>query len=297
MTEPQKILPIEQCGAVGKCQAHPSGYESSLRGSYSYSTPTKERVATYALQQLEAARANDVALHEANIPKLQHNIVVAQRVEALMAEIGMPTRWSERDRNSRARYPKTISHDAGYITDLRRECKTGDGFAFATRTYEDLKRRYEEYAEAGKREAEAAAREREREQQAALDKRKADMELATLLLRYELPVESTWSDVLEHLCGKHQRLPLAVAMQQTRMDWNEGPYRVTDALRAFQIETNEDKDIAAGVAACLVDFDDGRVFRDTTWSYDALFASVAKDQPQIVADLKTALERAQEDRS
>lgn len=295
MTEPLKIMPIEQCGAVGKCQAHPSGYEHAC--SYGYTKPTTERIATYAMQQLEAARAKDVALHEANIPKLQHNIAIAQRVEALMAEIGMPTSYSERDRNSRARYPKTIRHDAGYLTDLRREVKTDDGFAAATRTYEDLKRRYQEYAEAGKREAEAAARERERAAQAEVEKRKADMELAALLLRYSLPIESSWSEVVEHLCGKHQRLDLAVAMQRTRMDWNDGPYRVSDALRRFTIETNEDKDIAACVADGLVDFEDGRVFRDMQWSYDALFASVAKDQPQIVADLKTALERAQEDRS
>lgn len=33
-----------------------------------------------------------------------------------------------------------------------------------------------------------------------------------MLLRYQLPIESTWSDVLDHLRGKHQRLGLAVAM-------------------------------------------------------------------------------------
>ena len=36
-----------------------------------------------------------------------------------MAEIGMPKSYSERDTKSRARYPKTITHSAGYIADLR----------------------------------------------------------------------------------------------------------------------------------------------------------------------------------
>lgn len=291
MTEPQKIQPVEPCGAVGKCQSHPSGYAHNCRSSWTHTEPTKERIATYALQQLEAARAKDVEAHEKNLPAIEANKAIAERVTALMTEIGMPTRWSERDRNSRSRYPKTISHDAGYITDLRRECRTDDGFAAATRTYEDLKRRYEEYAAEGKREAEAAAREKEREQQAALDKRKADMELAALLLRYQLPIESTWGDVLDHLRGKHQRLDLAVAMQQTRMDWNDGPYKVRDALGRFTIQTDEDKEIAADVAECLYDFSDGRVFRDTTWSYDALFASVTATEPQLVADVQTALQR------
>lgn len=296
MTDTTKIMPVEQCGAVNKCQSHPSGYKSSLQSGWRLSEPTKERVATYALQQLEAARAKDVATREANLPALHNNIAVAQRVEALMKEIGMPVSYSERDPHSRSRYPKTIRRDAGYITDLRRECKTDDGFAAATRTYEDLKRRYEEYAAEGKREAEEAAREREREQQAAIEKRKADMELAGILLRYGLPVESTWAQVLEHLCGKHQRLALAVAMQQTRNDWNDGPYRVTDALRSFTIQTDEDKNIAASIAGCLVDFDDGRVFRDCEWNYGALFASVATTEAQLVTDVQTALQRAGEDR-
>lgn len=284
-----KIMPVEQCGWVGKCQSYPSGYKHLCESRYTYTEPTKERIATRAMQELEAARAKDVAAHEANIPALQNNIAVAQRVEALMKEIGMPTKYSERDRNSRARYPKTITHEAGYITDLRRECKTDDGFASATRTYEDLKRRYEAYAEEGKREAETAARERERAAQAEIEKRKADMELATILLRYSLPVESTWREVLDHLCDKDQRLALAVAMLQTRQDWNEGPYRVRDALRNFMIQTDEDKDIAACVAGGLVDFDDGRVFRDMEWGYDAIFASIA-DQ-QLVTDARAALSR------
>jgi hypothetical protein len=123
-----------------------------------------------------------------------------------------------------------------------------------------------------------------------VDKRKADMELAAILLRYQLPLESSWSDVLEHLRGKDQRIDLAVAMRQTRGDWSDGCYRVTDAIRRFTIRTDEDKEIAADVLGCTAEFGDGRVFRDTAWSYDALFASVA--DRQLAADAQTALERA-----
>lgn len=294
MAENMKIQPVEQCGAVGKCQSHPSGYEHACTSAYFSRKPTKERIATYALQQLEAARAKDVEAHEKNLPIMAANKAIAERVTALMNEIGMPIKWSERDRNSRSRYPKTISHSAGYITDLSRECRTDDGFASATSTYEELKRRYTEFAAEGKRDAEAAERARAIEQQEALNKRKADMELATLLLRYQLPIEATWGDVLDHLCGKHQRLILAVAMQLTRGDWSEGPYRVKDALHSFTIETNEDKDIVADVAQHLVDFEDRRCFRDTTWSYDALFASVAATDPQLVADVKLALQHTRD---
>lgn len=288
-----KIMPVEQCGAVGKCMGSPQSYRDQAKGSYSYTEPTIARIAAYALQQLEAARARDVGAHEKNLPAIENNKAVAAAIIALNEGVGMPKRWSERDRNSRARYPKTIGHDAGYLTDIAREVKTDDGFAAATFTYERLKKDYEAYAASGVAEAERLARQKEVEQQALVDKRKADMELAALLLRYNLPLESSWSDVLEQLRGKDQRLDLAVAMSQTRGDWSEGCYRVEAAIGRFTIRNDEDKDVINDVLGCTRDFEDGRVFRDTTWSYSALFAS-AQDQ-QLSADVQLAMQRAGDD--
>jgi hypothetical protein len=284
-----KIMPVEECGAIGKCMAHPSSYLSRIQ----YGEKTTARAAALALQDLEAARARDIATHERNLPALENNALVALQIRSMNEAVGMPARWSERDRNSRSRYPKTIGHDAGYITDIRRECKTDDGFDAATVQYERTLKSYREYEEQGKREAEAAARAKEREQAAALEKRKADIELAAILLRYCLPIESTWSDVLQALRGRHQRLDLAVAMAQTRSDWSEGPYRVRGAMDRFTIRDNEDKDIANDVLGCMDDFSDGRVFRDTRWSYDALFASV--ENRQLVADVQRAMQLASDD--
>lgn len=293
MTEPLKIMPVEQCGAVGKCMGSPSSYASQLTTGYSSHTPTAKRVATHALAQLEAARAKDIGTHEANLPAIENNKAVKARVEALMTEIGMPVSYSERDLKSRSRYPKSIRHDAGYLGDLRRHCPTGDGFEAATHTYERLLKDYQAYAERAELEAKQAEEKQAREAAAVVERRKADMELAAMLLRYELPIESSWSDVLEALRGRDQRLDLAVAMSQTRGDWSEGPYRVSGALGRFQIETTEDKDIANSVLSCLEDFEDGRVFRDCTWSYSRLF-SEAKDQ-QLSADVQKALQHAGDD--
>lgn len=286
MTDQLKIMPVEPCGATGKCMGHPSSYMSSLR----YGEKTTARAATLALQQLENARALDVATHEKNLPAMENNRLIAAQITALNVAVGMPQRWSERDLKSRSRYTKTIGHDAGYITDIRRECKTDDGFDAATVQYERMLKLYREYEGEGKREAETAARAKEREQAAALEKRKADIELAAMLLRYSLPIESTWSDVLEALRRRNQRLDLAVAMEQTRGDWSEGPYRVRGAMERFTIRDNEDKDIANNVLGCMDDFEDGRVFRDTRWSYDALFASV--EDRQMVADVQRAMQLA-----
>ena len=286
MTTNTAIQLVELCGAIGKCMASPQSYASAM-SSYQQTNP--RAVAAHALRKLEEARALDIATHEKNLPAIEANKVIAARVECLMAEIGMPTSYSERDRTSRARYPKSITHSAGYIGDLRRHCVTNDNFDTATSTYERLKREYDAYAVRAEAEAAEADRKRQREADAVIERRKADMELAALLLRYELPIESSWEDVLDALRKKNQRLDLAVAMRQTRGDWSEGPYRVRDALDRFTVETTEDKDIANDVLDCLRDFEDGRVFRDTTWNYDRLFASV--EDEVLRADCLKALER------
>lgn len=283
-----KILPVEPCNNIGKCMASPQSYASVMPAYTGSGNPA--RVAAFALQKLEEARERDVQAHARNLPALENNKAVKAAVEALMESIGMPKSWSERDLKSRSRYPKTISHQAGYLSDLGREVRTTDNFEHATMQYERMKAQYQKYAAEAAVEAEQKAAAEQRAREAVVAKRKADMELAAILLRYSLPIESTWRDVLHALAEKNQRLALAIAMQQTRMDWSEGPWRVRDALAGFQIETTEDKDIANDVLSCLDDFCDGRVFRDTTWSYDALFASI-EDQT-LVADARSALAAA-----
>lgn len=283
----QAIMPVTPCGAVGKCMASPSSYASLFS---SWSKPSAKQVADRAMSELEKARAADIKTHEENAPAIDNNLAVVARVTVLMTEIGMPKTWSERDTKSRSRYPKSITRGAGWIDDLQRHCKVTDGFDHATLTYERLKREYLAYAEQAEKEAAEANRKAEQARTAEIEKRKADMELASMLIKYSLSIESTWDDVLEHLRGKDQRLDLAVAMEQTRGDWSDGPYRVRDALGRFTINTDEDKEIAADVAECLYDFSDGRVFRDTAWSYSAIYASIT-DQ-QLVSDCNTAMARS-----
>jgi len=198
MSAALKIMPIEQCGSVGKCMASPQSYESHM-SSYSYRKPTPDRVAAYALAELEKARAVDVATHERNLPALANNQAVRDHVEAVMAEIGMPRNFTQRDTNSRARRPKTFSSPAGFLTDLVRECKTDDGFAVATRSYEELSKRYREYEASAKQQAERDKATAERAEAERIAKRRADLELVTIIQRYGLPIESEWRDVLEAL--------------------------------------------------------------------------------------------------
>lgn len=287
MSENSKIMPVEQCGFVSKCQASPSGYASYMS---SYRTPSAESVAQYALQQLEQARQKDVETHEKNVPAIENNKVIVARVEAFMAEIGMPRSHTERDTKSRSRYPKNVTVASGWIGDVTRHIKTSDGVEYQTTVYERLKRDYENYAERAKQEADARRAEEQRKIDAEKEVRRANVELARIVVRYHLPEDSDWSDVLEALRAKHQRIDLALAMMDVRGDWSEGPDQVEYAIDRFTIETDEDKDIANCVLSGLRDFEDGRVFRDCSWNYDRLIASVGDEQ--LKTDAMTAYNRS-----
>ncbi len=287
-----KIMPVEPCGKIGACQAHPSGYASALKSRWSYSKPSQDQVADHALAQLDAARKADIAAHEKNAPALENNKLIVAHITQLMEAIGMPRSHRVRDHKSRARYPKYDTLPAGYLADLQREVKTDDGFASATSSYERMLAQYQAFKVQAAQAAEQALRERaaaaEREKQARL----ANVELAEIILRYGMDRESDWEDVLEALCEKHQRADLAVAMMNVRHDWSEGPDQVSSAIDRFTIETNEDKDIANSVMSNLGDgWDgDGRCFRDCDWNFDRIIGSI-QDQ-QLAADVMTAYVRA-----
>lgn len=283
-----KTNELEKVGAVTHCQANPGSYASYMGGSYGYlPKPSAKRVAAYALSQLEQARQKDVEAHERNLPKIAANKAAREKIEALMKEVGMPDSFYEIPRNSRARFPKRVKQSAGYITDMQRHLPITDGFDHATATYTNLKARYDLYAKEAEGEDERLAAEAERERQRKLEAQRSNIQMAKIILRYDLPEDSTWEDILDTLRKKDQRIDLAVAMSQTRGDWSEGYYRVSDALSRFVVRTPEDADIQTDILSCFNDHIDGRVFRDTTWNYDRLFSSVA--DPHLADDVRTAM--------
>ena len=247
-----------------KRMARPSSYLSQRHPGLHGEKTNVGGPPRWRCRDLEAARARDIATHERNLPAMENNRLIAAQITALNVSVGMPARWSERDRNP-GRYPKTIGHDAGYITDIRRGAKTDDGFDAATVQYERTLKSYREYESRGKREAEVAAVPRNANRPPRWRNARPTSNWPRFCCATACPL-SRPVRCCRALRGRHQRLDLAVAMAQTRGDWSEGPYRVRDAMDRFTIRDNEDKDIANDVLGCMDDFEDGRVFRDTRWS-------------------------------
>ncbi|MFC5358100.1 hypothetical protein [Azospirillum himalayense] len=284
MTDPTltAALPIEPCGHVGKLPTSPESY----RHNYRVDSPTMLQLLARADAALEDAFAKDKAIHEANAPAVAHNKALRETITTMMKAVGVPVSWSDLEfPSSRSRYKKRISKRAGYLTDLERWIPVADGFAHQVTLYETAKRQHAEYRVKAEQEQQQVLAAKEREAQA----RKANLDLARIIVRYGLPEESDWSEVVSQLRGRNKYLDLAVAMYQTRCDWSDGPRAVRNALERFTIENDRDKNIAADVADSLAHWDgDGRIFRDTTWSYGALWPLVGDEQ--LVADVQRAMQ-------
>lgn len=80
------------------------------------------------------------------------------------------------------------------------------------------------------------------------------------------PVEVFWL-----LVESNKYLRLANAMEMTRNDWSEGTHLVESALGKFSVESDLDGDIYDDVIGQVMNFEDGRQFRDCNYSYRWLY--------------------------
>lgn len=249
-----------------------------------YGTSKVFEVACVA-DNLERAWREDTETHLANCAALDHNARMRKAITEMMTAAGVPDHFYAPKPGSRAYIPKKVKHQAGYIGDLARTFKISDGYAEVEKLYRSKREKIDKLKAEVQREKEAAAAESER----VLKRRQADIKLGTIIVRYELPETTDWDDALSALRVRDKYLDLAIAGLQTRGDWSDGFYRVEDALRRFKIENDQDKDIMANLSGRLIANDrDGRIFRDTEWSYDKLFDLVV--DKTLLADARTCLE-------
>lgn len=226
------------------------------------------------------------------------NIDISRLTEARLAEMRAETKECD-EHNMRAFAVVRAAHEAyklaardygGSVETIRRNGRTYMAvpwlpYATVVHRCEEIERRFAD--EKKRQEKEARLREAQAEQEKR--QRLADIDLARMIVRYQGFDSYDCVDMLELLRSRNKYLDLAIAMMQTRGDWSEGFYRVSNALARFEISDDQDKLIVSDIVACMGS-EDGRVFRDTTWSYDRLFELV-EDQ-QLVADAKHCSEIA-----
>lgn len=212
--------------------------------------------------QFEKDHAADVANAEENDRRARENHAIVDRLVETINKTGLKKETSIWKRN------KTVKQTADWVAMLKGALPSCPGGSLSLKQrMEEMSRKRAQHLEAVKSEQEKQERSRKaQERQRQQMVRVAEVALA-------LGVDAATSDLgslREVIRGRDKYLDLAVAGIETRNDWNDGAYRVEDALNRFKVETDEDKVIVAVWSDELSDFSDGRQFRDCNPSYDAV---------------------------
>lgn len=144
--------------------------------------------------------------------------------------------------------------------------------------YKSSEVRYAEYKkeiEAWQKSIEDEKLKLEKEELDRKTKRQQDINIAYLIHKYNLGIESTPEDLLEAILKKSQYLMLAHYMQENRSDWSDGPEYVEYGLQQFKVTNNTDEEIVKEISCLVNEWEgDGRCFRDCNYNYNILFGMV-----------------------
>lgn len=271
-----KLNKITMPSVVNTYAANAFKYGSSY---YERDPKTVEEVDTKLIQLLEKAeveRLKVVAEHEANLPAIENNQKVREKITQIMKDIGIPNNYSTSEfKTQRSRTKTTTTHSAGYLGDLQRNVPVSDE---SERMLTLIKSAVDSF----KRHADTLKGTIRKELQEAEKTEKAKKEIlakARLQVKYNLDEDFEWSDVLDVLDKKDKYFMLARAMEDTRNDWNDGYGRVQYAIGSFDAVTEEDKEIFEEIYNLSHDYEDidGRVFRDCEFNYSFLYGKVSEE--------------------
>lgn len=262
-----KIMPVENANFMGARYSNISSYaDNGFYRSSSYQN-TAERARKHA----EELKLKCDEVHQRNLDALENNKKLREKVEVFMTAIGVPSKYYTTEYKTSRSSGKRVCCNAGYLDDLAREVKIDDGYETAMKLYENFLAMIAAYVNSEEQKVKNLEAERKKK-----DKREvANKQLGVLVLKYELPYESGWQDVLDSLLSKDKYLRLGHYLLQNRNDWRDGHEQAEYGLSQFQVESEQDREIVKDLQDCIVNWDgDGRIFRDTKWNYDEIFKLV-----------------------
>lgn len=234
------------------------------------------------LEKAEVERLKVVAEHEANLPAIENNQKVREKITQIMKDIGIPSNYSTSEfKTQRSRTKTTTTHAAGYIGDLQRNIPVSDESERMLTLIKSAVDSFKRHADTLKANIRKELQEAEKTEKA----KKEVLAKARLQVKYNLTEDFEWSDVLEVLDSKDKYFALARSMEAVRNDWNDGFGPVEWAISKFTVETEEDKEIETCIQGLLESEEqDGRIFRDCEYNYSFLYGKVSEE---ILNDYET----------
>lgn len=241
---------------------------------------------TSLLAKAEQERAKVLEEHQANLPAIENNLKVREKITQIMKDIGIPNNYSTSEfKTQRSRTKTTTTHSAGYLGDLQRNVPVSDEKDRMLTLIKSAEDSFKRHADTLKGTIRKELQEAEKTEKA----RKEVLAKARLQVKYNLDDDFEWSDVLDVLDSKDKYFKLARAMEDTRNDWNDGYGRVQYAISGFDVVTEEDKEIFEEIYNLSHEYEDidGRVFRDCEYNYGFLYGKVSEE---IMKDYETLKE-------
>ncbi len=217
------------------------------------------------------------AINALNEEALANNVKILENIKMMMTNLGIPETYVEyRYKTKRSRYMTEFRESAGWVKDVNRCIKRTDGFALFEKAYQRQLERIEEWATKKRKELFEVERAKASEQH----QREQVMKRAVIIARYDVPQESQADDcLLLAILDKNKYLKLAYKLLCIRNDFDSGYKYAKYAIDEFEEVTKTDVEIVRDINDCIEQWDgDGRIFRDTTWSYDRIFTLVQDEQ-------------------
>lgn len=183
--------PVWYSGSIAESWfKHPNGYNSYSYGGREYKTvEALHEMRDKFLTEIDAVLSDEnvESVRQQNLAIIEHNKMVAKRIETFMIVSGIPRTYQERDYKSKARYPKDITKSSGFIDDITRNVKQYDlQYDTIKKNVENAKvmiKGYVERVEASIKAAQQAQQAKERDQ-------RRDLFLATMRVKYKLPFDA-----------------------------------------------------------------------------------------------------------
>lgn len=269
-----KIMPVENANFMGQRYTQISSYAERIY----FLSASYQNTAARAREHAEELKLKCDEAHSRNLAALENNRKLFEKVQVFMDAIGMPSKHYVTEYKTKRSYAKRVCHNSGYLNDLAREVKTDDGYETAMELYGYFLAAIAAWEKDEEQKAEKFEYERKKKE----EKEVADKQLGVLVLKYELPYESGFKEVLDCLLSKDKYLRLAHYLRENRNDWNDGYDKAEYGLSQFQAESEQDREIEKDIQYCINNwYGDGRTFRDTKWNYDEIFKLAS---PELLGD-------------
>lgn len=274
-----KLASLPYISAVSESSFHVRDYYGGSKAPTTLAALSLRKEAV--LKEHEKIKQDIEQVHTGNLPALAVNKAIHEKMTLVMQQAGIGPTFSVREVPKGKRTMQWVTKPAGWVSDLNREVPVSDGFDSAMHSMKTRAESIEQYYK------KMAAKLAEEEKKAAAEVKAQTkiLELAKLQVKYDLPATTDAEGILEHLRGIDKYFNLAYAMEATRNDWNDGFYKVENALSSFTIEKDVDEAIQIELTKLVNgDESDGRIFRDCNYNYGHLYTLAT---PAIVQDYQT----------